>query len=439
MVYQDNYKKYLSELNSDIDLCQRTGRRVVFGYTSDLDIIFPYDSSALSSLYAEHLTEAPLIRVKDSIGSIADLARVTAAYMIAGAGGEIDITDYSVCSYLNETLNGVPGLGGTCAQGAAALAAVGIPLLAHISDRCRKVCELMDYPGLHTVKNGKSVPIREIASDEVPVYHMILQYTKGDSLEFGGKTYSVPCSNRLIMDFDTIHKDLHVSEDFRSYLEQHAASVISYNISGLNAIVDPALAAARLSQIDEHFKTVRRKNPDCIFYFESAHYLNPHVKHLVYQAMAQYVDILGMNEEELVVHTQECGQSIDKSDFSDILRGLELVQKRHGVNGIILHTKDYSMYYGNELKNIDIEKGLTMGNLMSGTRARTGRYGTQKDCEETLQLPLSPTGLRFADELAAMSSSHCTCLVPSRYMEKPKYTIGLGDTFVAGVQTAFIR
>ena len=97
------------------------------------------------------------------------------------------------------------------------------------------------------------------------------------------------------------------------------------------------------------------------------------------------------------------------------------------------------MYYGNELPNIDIEKGLTMGNLMSGTRARTGRYGDQKDCEETLSLPLSPTGLRFAQEVENISSSRSICLVPSRYMEKPAYTIGLGDTFVAGVQMAFIR
>jgi len=27
--------------------------------------------------------------------------------------------------------------------------------------------------------------------------------------------------------------------------------------------------------------------------------------------------------------------------------------------------------------------------------------------------------------------------VPSRYMERPRYTIGLGDTFTAGVQICF--
>lgn len=439
MFYEDHYEKYLNEIEQDIERCQQTGQRVVFGYTSDLDIVFRYDADAFGALADEYLKEKPEILPEDRIDSIADLARVASAYLIAGEGGEVEITDYAVCQYLNTHFTGAKGLGGTCAQGAAALAAVGMPLIAHISDRCRPVCELMDYPGLNTIYQGRQVPIMEIATEDTPVYHMILQYTKGDTLEIAGKTYTVPCSNRLIMDFDTIHKDLFVDPDFQAYLEAHAPQIVSYNISGLNAILDPELAARRLDALESHYRAMKEKNPDCIFYFESAHYMSPQVKHIVYHKMAQYVDILGMNEEELVVHTKECGQSIDKSSFPDIIRGLELVQKRHGVRGIILHTKDYSMYYGNELKGIDIEKGLTIGNLMSGTRARIGQYGSRSDCAESLSLPLSPTGLQFARELAKMELPCSACLVPSRYMEKPKYTIGLGDTFVAGVQMAFIR
>jgi ADP-dependent phosphofructokinase/glucokinase len=80
-----------------------------------------------------------------------------------------------------------------------------------------------------------------------------------------------------------------------------------------------------------------------------------------------------------------------------------------------------------------------MGNLMACTRARTGRYGSYEDCQDSLACPLSETGLRFYEELGTMKLTHDVRLVPSRYMEKPKYTIGLGDTFVAGVQMAFVR
>ncbi len=97
------------------------------------------------------------------------------------------------------------------------------------------------------------------------------------------------------------------------------------------------------------------------------------------------------------------------------------------------------MYYGSELYGINLEKALTLGNLLSGTRARVGHYGSLEECRESLKLGLSETGLRFYNELEEMHLDRKVYLVPSRYMEKPACTIGLGDTFVAGVQFAFAR
>ena len=108
------------------------------------------------------------------------------------------------------------------------------------------------------------------------------------------------------------------------------------------------------------------------------------------------------------------------------------------VKGIVMHSKDYALYYGEMMEGVDVEMGLTLGSLMSGTRARIGRYGTIDDCRESLKLPLSPTGIRFAQALDEMELQHEAVLVPSRYMEKPRYTIGLGDTFVAGMQLCFM-
>ena len=98
------------------------------------------------------------------------------------------------------------------------------------------------------------------------------------------------------------------------------------------------------------------------------------------------------------------------------------------------------MYFGKPLEGVDVEQGLTLGNLMATTRARIGRYGRIDDCRETLALPLSRIGQSlvadFAD-LAAQNADQVLVAVPSRYMERPRYTIGLGDTFTAGVQISF--
>ena len=439
MAYIDRYSEFLSGLAEDIRFCQETGKRAAFGYMSDLDIVFEYDQAAYDRLLADYLREEPSTFEGDMIDSTEALARVTAAYMLQGLGGEIDITDFAVCEYMNAHFKGTPSLGGTGVQAASALAAMGMPLLAELSDRCREVCTLMDYPGLYAVKGDQAVPVMEIAEDETPVYHMIFQYTKDDALTVNGTQHQAPVANRLIMDYDRIHKNLTPHEDFLRYLETHAKNIVSYLISGWNCMTDPKLAKDRMRDISEHYRKIKEANPDCVFYFESAHYLNSAVKDIVYAGLADFLDIMGMNEEELAGHAEELGRPIDKASLPDVIAAMEMIIARYHVRGIILHTKDYSMYYGDELKGADMEKGLTMGNLMSGTRARVGHYGAPEECAENLKLPLSPTGLRFARELDEMKPERYSCLVPSRYMEHPKYTIGLGDTFVAGVQLGFIN
>ena len=140
-------------------------------------------------------------------------------------------------------------------------------------------------------------------------------------------------------------------------------------------------------------------------------------------------------------HAARFGLMTDKEDLNSILAALDCLLTRYPAKGIVMHTKDYSMYYGQRLPGVDFEKGLALGNLLSATRARTGRYGSREDCMETLEtIPLSPAGLKMAAALkGAEPIGRFVTLVPTRYMEHPKVTIGLGDTFMAGMLTAFIQ
>ena len=150
-----------------------------------------------------------------------------------------------------------------------------------------------------------------------------------------------------------------------------------------------------MQELGAHYKKVKEENPECVIYFESAHYLSQEVKNIVSKEISHYVDIMGMNAEELLAHKRELGIEIDKDDLKDVLQGLEHLIKRYKVQGIIMHTKDYSMYYGSELYGIDLEKALTLGNLLSGTRARVGHYGSLEECRESLKLGLSETCLLY--------------------------------------------
>lgn len=437
MAYQDKYETYLNEIPADIAYCRETGRRHVFGYTSNYDVVLKWDVNVYNEILKEFLKEEPKAQPGDTIDNMEDFARISSYCLMKGIGANFDITSVEVCEYLKSHFASEPALGGTCAQGAAALAALGFPMVVQLTDKCKEVCEMMNVADMRVVKGDKLVPIMEGASQEAPVYHMILQFTKDDKIVIGGEEYPIPVSNRLILFYDKIHKITPIDQCFFDYWNTHTDKIASYLASGFDAVIDTKIMEERLDQLCAHFETMRRANPDFIFYLEGAYYMNPEVKEMLFKRLAPYANIIGTNEEELVAQNEKYGVMTDVSSLDSVIEGLDSMMERYGIKGVVLHTKDYSMYYGEKLKNTDIEKGLTMGNLMSGTRARIGKYGTQEECRESLSLSLSPTGLAFHDRLEQLPLKKQAVLVPSRYLEHPKYTIGLGDTFVSGVHTCF--
>ncbi len=430
--HQDRYEQCYEQLPADVHACLESGRRIVFGYTSDLDVAIEWNGETFSEILSAYLKEEPRHLPGDVIDSMPSFARIVSSYMIHGLGGEIDITDNAVCEYLESRFKAARILGGTCAQGATVLTAIGLPVLVHITDKSREVSRLMDGPGVRVVAREGVVPIMEGASAEPPVRHFILQYPKGIRITANGVIYEVPASNRLIMDFDEIHKYLPLDRHFLDYCETFADGLRVYSVSGFNAILDAGIMEQRTDELAVHYGRVKSRNPDCMIYLEDAHYLRFDLKELLFSKFAGLVDVFGMNDEELVDHAMRLGFRTDREDLSSVLHGLDALLRRYSMRGIVLHTKDYSLFYGSELEGVDVAKGLTLGNILAGTRARTGRYGSYEDCGETLRLPLSPRGIAFSEQLARMKTGKCVHLVPSLYMDRPTYTIGLGDTFMGG-------
>lgn len=438
-MYKDRYSEYLESVPESIRFCKETGKRPVLAYTSNLDVLVKWDAESFNRLLDTYLKEEPSFENGESIRSMEDFARIMSYFAIHGYGGEVDITSQEVVDILPEYFEMSYGLGGTCAQGAAALGSMGFPVLVHLIDHSPEVIDRMSYGKIECVKDNKTVPVEECAVAGESLPHFIVQYHKDDVIRALGKEYKIRISNRLIMGYDRVHKVMPVKEEFLSYCEDHAEQMSSYDISGFNAIVDMELMAERLSRLTKHYAVIKERNPSCRIYFESAHFISNEIREYTYRVLSESMDIMGMNEEELADLTKKMGRAIDTDDLESVLKGMEYLLKVYPLEGIVMHSKDYALYYGNDMPGIDLEKGLTLGNLISGTRARTGRYGSYEDCVENLKLPLSEVGVRFAEILEKLELPHKAVLVPSRYMEKPKTTIGLGDSFVAGMQICFIQ
>ncbi len=438
MEYVDKYETYLKEVPDDIARCKQTNKFPVFGYTSNLDVLLKWDVESFNSLLEEYPDVDLTKEYGDRIECMSDFVKVFGHCAVTGQGGGGYILDGAVCDALEQIFESDYGLGGTCAQGSKAMAAMKVPIVIHATDRSKEVCEYLEDENIRFVSDRGLVPASQAVSDQPPLRHMILQFSKGDVVRSAGVDYRIPASNRLILDFDEVHKIVPIEERFLAFCEANAPDMTSYNVSGFNAIVDMDVARERMERLCRHFEQMKSLNPTCIIYLEGAHYFNREVKDYVFLQTASCIDLVGMNEEELVDMTAHLGQKADISNLQSIIHSLDCLLEKYGMGGIIMHTKDYSLHYGKPLIGFDIEKGLTLGNLMSGTRARTARYGSFDDCVETLKLGKSSLGLHFADQLEHLDLKHSCCLVPSRYLEEPKCTIGLGDTFAAGVQLCFM-
>jgi len=442
MEYTDRYEYYLDRLPEIAAYAKEKNTAPLFGFSSNFDIVLHWDAEAYNRILAEYLKEAPSAKEGDTIDDLSDFARISAAYIVKGLGGNFDITDVAVCRFLRSAFSEEPALGGTGAQGAAALGALGIPVSMHLTDDCAEVCRMLDHEDTTVIRGGKKVRVGTAASDADPVYHIILQFHKGDIVRFNGEEHVIPSSNRLILFYDKVHKILPIKDPVLTYWEETDEKPSSLLMSGFDAIVDTGIIRERIGRLEEFLKKLKARSPETVVYLEGAFYMNSEVKDLIFRKLGPYADIAGMNEEELEAELLKMGEQADLSDLEGILAGLRVMLAYCGSRGVLLHTKDYSMFYGKKPEGVDIEAGLTIGNLMAGTRARVGRYGTPEDLKESLGMAkLSERGLEILRQQTAREddAGRTLVIVPSRLLERPKYTIGLGDTFVAGVHTCFIR
>ncbi len=151
MGYIDIYDTILASAPTLIAQAKEKGRMPVFGFTSNLDIVLHWNVKTYQAILDDFLREAPSFEVGEEIRSMEDFARISAYFLKNGLGGNFDITEPSVCDYLREHFSTELALGGTAAQGSAALGAMGFPVNVHITDACREVCELMHYEETTTV------------------------------------------------------------------------------------------------------------------------------------------------------------------------------------------------------------------------------------------------------------------------------------------------
>lgn len=431
--YMETFEKMEQFIRSRIDNNVFTA----LGCSSNLDVLCDFQIEIFNQLLNRYLPNADLAGMKAAkeITSMEEFLETIVYFCIHGIGAEVDISDFHI---IGDTFAIKKGIGGTGPQGAMALAAVACPSIIHLTDDSKEVCDILNSPFIYTVsREGEIIHTDQVVQTAEQEIHYIIQFSKGDVICLGSRKITIPASNRLIITKITVNENLPFSDAYFSYVEAHAADIKSNVLSSFNAIQDKDILEQRLIYVKEHIKKYKTNNEDGIIYFEDAHYHNKEIRQLCLETLYPYVDILSLNEEELEYTLNMYDFPIEIDDIYSYIKGASYIKERfHVKKGVIVHTRNYSMYLGEKL-DADIEKGLILGNMLATAKAVNGWYGTKEQIGEVINLPLSEIGIRNRELITKVHFSGQVILVPSKYIDKPKYTIGLGDSFVAGVQMCF--
>ena len=94
------------------------------------------------------------------------------------------------------------------------------------------------------------------------------------------------------------------------------------------------------------------------------------------------------------------------------------------------------MYVGDRT-GLNIENGLVCGVLLATAKAAFGTYGSDPEVRWVLEQPFNPQGLENREIIRKAGLDDRVLLVPAYWLDRPRYTIGLGDSFTGGMQLCF--
>jgi ADP-dependent phosphofructokinase/glucokinase len=397
MTWQETYDQVADRLAR-----QAGAARLIFtGTSACVDAIFRIDAGRLARLLA-----------RPGPGRGTELATRVLSRITQSRGGEL-VTRWPggpawICGLL-----GQPDryqVGGTGPQASWALATIGARSVLALADRSAEQLAVID-PRAGVCADGAIVAAGSLMPSGEPskLPHCILEFTAGTA--HAGVT--IPRSSRIILRFgdEPIERD----EQYQAVTTGLAAEAGAGLVSGLNGLRDDDSA-----ERDWARELARAWSAAglAVIHHELGEY--PSRRRLQEAAALGTATSLGMSLSELFMLAGGRG------DPRSLARDAAL---RYGAARLIVHADDWALavHRGDPRHEADV---LLAGNVVAAARARAGQpasvLGAAAEASYTGDLP--PDG--------AMADGWQATSVPAPYLPRPAGTIGLGDTFTAGILLA---
>ncbi|HEY4463629.1 MAG TPA: ADP-dependent glucokinase/phosphofructokinase [Streptosporangiaceae bacterium] len=382
-------------------------RMILTGTSACVDEIFHIDTERLSRL------AAPTVRPSGGEGTQGrELLDRVLARISRGRGGELLTRWPGGPAWVGELL-GSPDryqLGGTGPQASWALATVGAGSVLALADRSLEQLAVID-PRTGLCLDGQVVPAGSVrpSGTATKLPHCILEFTAG----IATGTLTVPRSSRVILRFgdEPVERD----EQFLAMTPALVPQAGSGLMSGLNGLADGDTSDR------DWLAGLARAWSDAGL-------------PVIHHELAEFPVPRRLHEAACLAHATSVGLSLSELFMLTGMRGDPRLLARDlavscGARRVIVHADDWALavHRDDPWHTADV---LLAGNAFAAARARAGQPAAvlepASDATYTDDLPPSGT----LDD-----GWQVTC-VPAPHLRQPAGTVGLGDTFVAGVLLA---
>lgn len=370
---------------------------VLTGFGACVDAVYRLDGTDLDRLAAEG---GPLLQL-------------VVKRIAAGRDGElVGWAD----RFAVEKVLGMPSrcqLGGTGPQVSWTLAALGAPSVMALADRSTDQLAVLP-PSVGVCHADAVIPVEALlASDAVSAKppHYILEFTEGTRWSQG----TIPRSSRLILRIadDGLEHD----PAFASLAPELAKSAGAGLISGMNGI--PRGATTDWDWLDGVVSAWHDHGLPLI-HLELAEYAPPVTLRALATRYAGRATSLGLNLTELR-NFGPVGR--------DPARAAHRIAETHGFDRVLVHADRWSLIV-HRANPAEALRSLATGNLLAAARARTGAPTAD------LTPPPNTAYTRDHPSDSRLPNGWSATVAPVPYVTNPTTTVGLGDSFTAGVLLA---
>lgn len=298
------------------------------------------------------------------------------------------------------------GLGGTGAQAAQTLAVLGARALVTLQDRSQRQLSVIHPDILVATRQGLEKRGALEGSGPSKPAHYIFEFNAGELVG----SERAKRSTRVIVRFadDPLDRDLAFVQKSIGQASHAGAAVIC----GFNEVASASLATEL--EYSKNLLSAWRDEGLTTIHLELGGYEDLSLRDQVLSVLAPLISSLGMSHSEL----RQFGSG-------DVDTEVINLREKLGLNRICVHADTWALAATNNDPERELES-LMCGCLVASCRAAHGQISVPAGV---------PPNALFCDPPYPPISKQNRCTLiccPAPYLEQPKATIGLGDTFLAG-------